>query len=124
MIHCPYNVKTFFVTLCLPLAGQRSSSEANSHSYGKKRVYKSTLMGYVVSQINPFYFSHLLSLRFTLYYVLYYVILSISCCQASVTEVFSFLIVLIHDTSPSSYPPQYYISGGGGGVGCGEENKL
>ena len=45
MIHCPYNVKTFFVTLCLPLAGQRSSSEANSHSYGKKTCLQKHVNG-------------------------------------------------------------------------------
>jgi hypothetical protein len=62
----------------------------------EKSVYKSTLMGYVVSHRNPFYISKLLSLRFTLYYVLYYAILSTSCSQASVTKVhmlsFSYVI--------------------------------
>jgi len=52
----------------------------------KKRVFKSTLMGYGVSHINPFYNSQLLSLRFKLYYVQYYAILSPSCSQASVTK--------------------------------------
>jgi len=77
----------FILTWCLISREQRSSSEENRNSHKKKRLYKSTLMGYGVSHINPFYNLQLLSLRFKLYYVLYYAVLSPSCSQASVTKV-------------------------------------